>query len=260
MPATNRRAAHPSNLRTELLPARHQGSCSRAVLSAREVEFLEKVEFGVYGPFLDDAAAGEVLVGDAEDADASAGRWPVATGADVGADQGPAPRDLDLVFCGGVPVDLVEVHSRVGQHGEDIVLIHDWEAVVAQTTQNSLPSGSSITTWSAWPWTTSRRSTVAPALTSSATFASIRLVRSSASMCRPPDTFRSRWSRFLARWGSDSCNRDATVSNLHSVGLSPYGVASVRWLLGGFASSSSRPDVPCLRSAVDVWLKGTCLE
>src|SRR4051812_2995543 len=71
-----------------------------------------------------------------------------------------------------------------------------------QTTQNSLPSGSRMTTWSSRSPCRDREATEPPASTSTATMPSMRASRWGWSMWRPPATWRSRCSRFLAVLGS----------------------------------------------------------
>src|ERR1019366_10055675 len=76
-----------------------------------------------------------------------------------------------------------------------------------QATQNSLPSGSAITTWCP----VNSCSVAAPEAPSRAT--SVMTQDQRCSGVPSPDTRRSRWSRFLAVFGSGTCSRlrrDAT--------------------------------------------------
>jgi hypothetical protein len=70
-----------------------------------------------------------------------------------------------------------------------------------QATQNSLPSGSAITMWCP----VNSCNVAAPAAPSRAT--SVMTQDQRFSGVPSPDTRRSRWSRFLAVFGSGSCSR-----------------------------------------------------
>src|SRR4051812_26925319 len=90
-----------------------------------------------------------------------------------------------------------------------IHLLHELGAPgsTVQSTQNSLPSGSAITTWSGRPSTMSSYCTVAPAAVSRATASTTRSHRVSQGTSRPPPAWMSKCRRFFATFPSGTLRK-----------------------------------------------------